>query len=348
MYKKEWQPLTIPRVVWNKEKMSAIGGELIAEPLDPGFGMTLGNALRRVLLGSIEGSSVTSVIIRGVNNEFSALPGVIEDTMQVVLNIKDIVIRNKTGNPGTMKLRVEGEAVATAGAINADEHLEIVNKDLVLAHVARGGVLDIEFFVESGRGYRVAQWPLGQASQKDERIYLDAMFSPVKRVTFDVTKTRVGQDIDYDRLTVNVVTNGSEQPIDIVHYAISVLRAQLQHFLTEAEIPFNDMSSSPHVAIHETAVSGEMLNAKLVELLLKPIDALEFSVRANNCLLNAGIKRIIDLVNLNEDEILRIKNFGRKSFEEVKEGMKAFGLSFGMNINEDLLKKSRKRDREMA
>lgn len=346
MNKKEWQPLTIPRVMWNKQTLSATFGELVAEPLDPGFGMTLGNALRRVLLGSVEGSAVTAVTISGVNNEFSSLPGVVEDTMQVVLNIKDIVIHNKTGQPGTMRMRVEGESVATVAHIQADDHLELINKDHVIAHVAAGGVLDIEFTVESGRGYRVAKWPVGQAPHKDERIYLDAMFSPIKRVTFDVTKTRVGQDIDYDRLLLAVTTNGSAKPVDVIHYAVSVLRAQLEHFLTEVEIPFNEISAIPGNALHDTAHAHDALNPKMAELLLKPIDALEFSVRANNCLLNAGIKRIIDLVNLSEDDILKIKNFGRKSFEEVKEGMKMFGLSFGMNVNEESLKKTRKKDKE--
>ena len=340
MDKKEYKPLTIPRLSWNKKAMSNTFGELIAQPLEPGFGITLGNALRRVLLGGVEGSAVTSVVIKGVNNEFSSLPGVVEDTMQVVLNIKQIVIRNKEGKPGTMRLHVKGEGVARVGDIKADDHLELVNPDHVIAHVSQGGELDIQFFVETGRGYRAAQWPIGQALQEDGRIHVDAMFSPIKKVMFDVEKTRVGGNIDYDKLTVRIHTDGAENPVDVIHYAVSVLRTQLEHFLLSAEIPFNEISTAPEEKKAQIPAGVQEFGLKgiPVDLLLKPIDELELSVRAHNCLINAGIKRIIDLVNLSEDEGLKIKNFGRKSLGEVKESMKAFGLHFGMNIKEDDIK----------
>jgi DNA-directed RNA polymerase subunit alpha len=346
MNKKEYQPLTIPRLSWNKETLSGSHGELIAQPLEPGFGITLGNALRRVLLGGVEGSAVTAVIIKGVNNEFLPLTGVVEDTMQVVLNIKEIVIRNKTGNPGKMSLRVEGEAIARAGDIVADEHLEIMNPEHVLAHVAAAGSLDIEFFVESGRGYQAAQWPIGQALQEDDKIFVDALFSPVKKVTYEVEKTRVGKDIDYDKLILSITTDGTETPVDVLHYAVSVLRSQLEHFLITNEIPFNEISAPVSEQEKETPVEQVSLSLKgvSVDLLLKPIEVLELSVRAHNCLINADIKRIIDLVNLTEDEVLKIKNFGRKSYEEVKEGMRALGLSFGMDIQESDLKKLQERE----
>lgn len=345
MQKKEYQPLTIPRCTWSHGTLTDAFGELVAQPLDPGFGITLGNGLRRVLYGGIEGSAVTSVIIQGVNNEFSPLPGVVEDTMQLVLNMKQIVVRNKSGKPGTMHLSIKakGETAVTVADIKADEHLELINKEHVIAHVSAGGVLDIEFFVESGRGYQPAQWPLGQGLQADNRIYLDAMFSPVRNVTFDVEKTRVGRNIDYDKLKILVETDGTQTPVEVIHYAVSVLRTQLEHFLAEPEIPFNEISpviEDVKKAEHGGAPSDANLKGLSPELLLKPIDALEFSVRAHNCLINAGIKRILDLVNLTEDEVLKIKNFGAKSFEEVKEGMKTFGLSFGMNIKESTLKKS--------
>jgi DNA-directed RNA polymerase subunit alpha len=344
MQKKEYQPLTIPRLTWNSETLTNTFGELVAQPLDPGFGITFGNALRRVLYGGIEGSAVTSVIIQGVNNEFSALPGVVEDAMQLVLNIKEIVIRNRTGKPGKMRLVVTGEAEARVADIKSDDHLELINKDHLIARVAAGGVLDIEFFVESGRGYQPAQWPVGEGLQADNRIYIDAMFSPVRNVTFDVEKTRVGRNIDYDKLKLSITTDGTEAPADVFHYAVSVMRTQLEHFLAAPEIPFNEISA--HLAEDTKKVERGLesqeggLKGVSAELLLKPIDALEFSVRAHNCLVNAGIKRIIDLVNLSEDEVLKIKNFGTKSFEEVKEGMKSFGLSFGMNIKESSLKRA--------
>lgn len=342
MDKKEYKPLTIPKLVWNKKTLTDRYGELVAQPLEPGFGVTLGNALRRTLLGAVEGSAVTSVIIKGVNNEFSTLSGVVEDTMQVVLNIKQIVIRNKEGRAGKMTLSVKGESTVKVGDIKADSHLELVNKDHIIAHVAPGGTLEIEFFVDSGRGYQPAQWLAAVPLQEDGRIYLDAMFAPVTNVTFDVEKTRVGGDIDYDKLTVSIETDGSQNPVDVLHYAVSVLRTQLEHFLAIAEIPFNQISIIPeqepvkqHLESPEVAVRSDLP----IDLLFKPIDELELSVRAHNCLINENIKRVIDLVNLTEDEGLKIKNFGRKSLNEVKESLSAFGLSFGMNLKEEEIKK---------
>jgi DNA-directed RNA polymerase subunit alpha len=342
MDNREYKSLTIPSLTWDKKSLSDTYGELVAQPLEPGFGVTLGNALRRLLLSSVEGSAVTSVSIKGINNEFSAIPGVVEDAMQLVLNLKEIVIRNKEGRPGKMHLLFEGEGDARVADIKADDHLELINKDHVLAHVAPGGKLEIEFFVESGRGYKQAEWPSDKAFQEDGRIYLDAMFSPIKKVMFDVSKTRVGKDIDYDKLQLKIFTDGSENPLDVLHYAVSVLRTQLEHFLASAEIPFNDISEVPEQAKESEPVAqlSELgLEDVPVELLLKPIDELELSVRAHNCLINAGINRVIDLVNIVEDDVLKIKNFGRKSLTEIKDSMKAFGLSFGMNINEDDIKK---------
>lgn len=348
MSKKEYRPLTIPRLSWQKESLTEYYGELVAQPLEPGFGITLGNALRRTLLGAVEGSAVTSVIIKGVNNEFSSVPGVVEDAMQLVLNIKEIVVCNKEGRSGKMHLKITGDAVARVADIKADEHLKLINKDHVIAHVSQGSELEIEFFVETGRGYQAAQWPVGKALQEDNRIYLDAMFSPIKRVMFDVEKTRVGKEIDYDKLILRVYTDGSENPVDTMHYAVSVLRTQFEHFLVSAEIPFNEISEFPQEISKREPIELDQIGLKgvSVDLLLKPIEELELSVRAHNCLINAGVRRIFDLVNLNEDEALKIKNFGRKSLNEVKDSMKAFGLSFGMNIKESDIKKILKDNEE--
>jgi DNA-directed RNA polymerase subunit alpha len=339
MEKMEYKALTIPKLSWTKKTLTDAFGELVAQPLEPGFGTTFGNALRRVLLGAIEGSAVTSVVIKGVNNEFSSVPGVVEDAMQMVLNLKQIVIRNKTGEPGKMRLTVSGQATARVADIKADSHLELVNGEHVIAHVAEGGTLDIEFFVETGRGYQQAQWPVEKALQEDGRIYLDAMFSPVVKVAFDVEKTRVGSNIDYDKLSLKIFTDGSENPVEAAHYAVSVLRTQLQHFLESAEIPFNEISKLPEddLVVQEVKHQDVSYKGLPVDLLLKSIDELELSVRAHNCLVSAGIKRVIDLVNLSEEESLKIKNFGRKSLKEVEENLKSFGLSFGMNIKESEL-----------
>ena len=341
MNKKVYKPLIIPKLAWDKKTLTSTYGELVAQPLEPGFGITLGNAIRRVLLGAVEGSAITAVIIEGVNNEFTSLPGVIEDTMQVLLNIKEIVVRNKEGLPGKMHLVAEGEGAVRVQDIKADSHIELVNKDHVIAHLSPKGRLEIEFFVESGRGYRPAEWPEGKPLQEDGKIYLDAMFSPIRQVTYAIEKTRVGKDIDYDKLTLQITTDGSENPLDVLHYAVSVLRTQLEHFLLSAEIPFNEISMSPGEERPEKLVEVSDLGLRGIsaDFLLKPIDELELSVRAHNCLINAGKKRIIDIVRMSEDEVLKIKNFGRKSASEVKESLKTYGLSFGMNINEDDVKR---------
>lgn len=339
--KKEYKPLTIPRLAWEKKILTERYGELIAQPLEPGFGITLGNAIRRVLLGGVEGAAVTSVIIKGVNNEFTALPGIEEDTMQILLNIKEIVVKNIEGIPGKMHVYTTGPGIVKAGDLKGDSHLEVINKDHVIAHLANDGELDIQFFIENGRGYQSAQWPEGKALQEDNRIYLDAMFSPVRQVSFDVEKTRVGKEIDYDKLTLKINTDGSENPLEVLHYSVSVLRTQLEHFLASTEVPFNQISAMPEEQAQERVPQAVDIGLKGIspEFLLKPIDELELSVRAHNCLISAGKKRIIDLVNLTEDEGLQIKNFGRKSLSEVKESLKAFGLTLGMNIDENEIKK---------
>lgn len=342
-----YKPLTLPTLGWDKKTMSSTFGKLVAQPLESGFGVTLGNALRRVLLGAIEGSAVTAVIIKGVNNEFATIPGVVEDAMQLILNIKQIVIKNKENLPGSMKLSISGsqKEVVTVGDIVVDGHLELINKDHVIAHLAKDGQLDIEFFVESGRGYQLAQWPVGTALTEDGRMYLDAMFSPVRNVSIYVEKTRVGKDIDYDKLTVEITTSGAETPVDVLNYGVSVLRTQLENFLVDKEIPFNDISSGSEEM--STVQSEEADDASLqeisIESLFKSIDELELSARAHNCLANANITRVLDLVNLSEDESLRIKNFGKKSLDEVKEVLKSMGLRFGMHIKEEVALKTLKR-----
>ncbi len=341
MEKHEYKPLIIPRVEWNKKTLTDSYGELVAQPLEPGLGTTFGSALRRALLGTIEGSAVYAVTVVGVNNEFAVIPGIIEDAMQLVLNIKQIVVHNKIGKPGTMRLKVAGEAVARVSDITADEHLELVNPELVLAHVAQDGILEIEFFVGTGRGYQAAQWPEGKPYQEDGKIYLDAMFAPVQNVIFDVQKTRVGKDIDYDKLTVTIETNGSETPVSVFNYAVSVLRTQLEHFLVSTEIPFNEISAVlPEKQTEDILIDKtKTLPIRVLTLLLQPIEQLELSVRAQNCLVQHGVKRVLDLVNMSEEEVLKIKNFGRKSLTEVREAIEANDLAFGMGISEEYIQK---------
>lgn len=337
-----YKPLILPKVAWETKVSSSTYGELVVQPLEPGFGITLGNALRRVMLSSIEGSAVTAVIIKGANNEFSALKGVIEDTLHVLLNIKGVVVKNSTGLPGIMRLHKKGEGPVKVGDIKTDSHLSVVNKDYVIAHLASDGELDIEFFVDAGRGYQAAAWPHGESLQSDGKIYIDAMFSPIKRVEYQIEQARVGDRFDCDKLILKIYTNGAVSPQDAVHYGTSVLRTQFEHFLLAKEIPFNEISKAPEVSTgKEHRIEGDGPTKGLpVDLFLKPIDELEFSVRAHNCLIGAGIKRVIDLVNMPEDDALKIKNFGRKSLREVKEILSAFGLHLGMNVKELDLKKA--------
>src|SRR3990167_1426709 len=272
--KLEYQALTIPTVKWNAKNLTDSYGEFTAQPLESGFGITLGNALRRTMLSASEGSAVTSVIIKGVNNEFAFLPNIVEDVMQIALNIKEIVIKSKDGKGGKMKLKVDGPGAATVGNIVADKNLELVNKDHVIANVSEKGTLDIEFFVESGRGYQSAKWPIGKALQEDGRIYLDSKFSPVVKIYFDVEKTRVGGDIDFDKLIFRIFTDGSQTPAEILHYATSVLRTQLEHMQVEPEIPFNKIPEKPKEVVAEEVVESSDLSLKGVPvdlLLLQPL-----------------------------------------------------------------------------
>ncbi len=343
MDKMGYKALILPKLAWNQKSLTPTSGELTVQPLEPGFGVTLGNAVRRVLLGAVEGCAVSSIVIKGVNNEFASIPGVVEDVMQLVLNIKQIVIKNKSGNPGTMRLQINGPATAKVSDIKGDSHLELVNGDHVLAHVATDGNLDITFFVENGRGYREAQWPADKSLTEDGRIYLDAMFSPIRRVSYEVEKTRVGGEIDYDKLSLQVVTDGSEHPVEVTHYAVSVLRTQLEHFLGKPEIAFNEISreqaaaapaeiatTTADVAVEPTEPSEK----KPLNILLRPVEDLNLSVRAYNCLVHAGIKRVIDLVNLSKDAALKIKNLGHKSLKEIEDVLQKYNLHIGMNVSE--------------
>jgi DNA-directed RNA polymerase subunit alpha len=346
---KKYKALTVPNLSWTKGSLSDTYGELIVGPLEPGFGVTLGNALRRVALSSVEGCAVTAVKIAGVNNEFSVVPGIIEDTLNVILNVKSLIIKNSTGEPGKMYMNVSGKPVATAEDIEVDDHLEILNKDVEIAHLAEDGKLEIEFFVQMGRGYVPAQWDPSDKLNEEGKIFVDAAFSPVKRIEYRVEKTRVGKSIDYDKLIFRVTTNGTVTPQEVITYSSSVLRSQLEHFLMEEEIMFNDLPDTKRFVPERRVGSDDgPLKGLPVELFLKPIDELEFSVRAHNCLVGAGIRRVIDLVNLTEEDILRIKNFGRKSLREVREILDAFGLSFGMNIRELDLKRALKKREEEA
>jgi DNA-directed RNA polymerase subunit alpha len=292
---------------------------MVAEPLERGFGVTLGNSLRRVLLSSLQGAAVTAIQIDGVVHEFSSLEGVREDVVDVVLNIKQLALRMHAEGPKRMTLRATGPGAVTAGQIDAGADIEILNKDHVLCTLDDGASVRMEFTVQIGKGYVTAERnrpedaPIGL-------IAVDALYSPVKRVAYRVEPTRQGQSLDYDKLILEVETNGAVSPVDAVAYAARILQDQLQLFITFDE---------PKKKVAEEAKPELPFNPAL----LKKVDELELSVRSANCLKNDNIVYIGDLIQKTEAEMLRTPNFGRKSLNEIKEVLAQMGLHLGMDVN---------------
>jgi DNA-directed RNA polymerase subunit alpha len=316
---KNWQDLIKP----NKLEVTA-GGDgkrsatMVAEPLERGFGLTLGNALRRILLSSLQGAAVTSVHIDGVLHEFSSIPGVREDVTDIVLNIKDIAIKMQGEGPKRMVLRKQGPGQVVAGDIQVVGDVQVLNPDLPLCTLDDGAEIRMEFTVDTGKGYvaadrnRPEDAPIGL-------IPVDSLYSPVKKVSYRVENTREGQILDYDKLTLTVETNGSITPEDAVAYAARILQDQLEVFVNFEE-PKKETAPS---AIPELAFNPA---------LLKKVDELELSVRSANCLKNDNIVYIGDLIQKTEAEMLRTPNFGRKSLNEIKEVLAQMGLHLGMEV----------------
>ncbi len=319
MIQKNWQELIKP------SKLQVAPGDdprrvatVVAEPLERGFGLTLGNALRRVLLSSLQGAAVQAVHIDGVLHEFSSIPGVREDVTDIILNIKAIAIKMQGEGPKRLTLRKQGPGVVTAGDIATVGDIQILNPELVLLTLDDGAEIRIEFTVNTGKGYvpsernRPEDAPIGL-------IAVDSLYSPVKKVSYRVENTREGQILDYDKLTLVVETNGSIAPDDAVAYAARILQDQLAVFVNFEE-PRRE----------EAAVSTPQLPFN--PALLKKVDELELSVRSANCLKNDNIVYIGDLIQKTEAEMLRTPNFGRKSLNEIKEVLASMGLHLGMEV----------------
>lgn len=294
--------------------------KVVAEPLERGFGLTLGNALRRVLLSSLQGAAVTSIHIDGVLHEFSSIPGVREDVTDVILNIKTIALRMEGEEPKRMRLRAEGPGSVTAGQIETTGDIEVMNPDLVICTLDDGAHLDMELTVDTGKGYvaasqnRVEDAPIGL-------VPVDSIFSPVRKVSYKVDNTRVGQVTDYDKLTLEIETDGSITPEDAIAVASRILQDQLSLFVNFDEPKVEEVDDRP---------SEPPFNRNL----LRKVDELELSVRSANCLKNDNIVYIGDLVQKTEAEMLRTPNFGRKSLNEIKEVLSGMGLHLGMEIAE--------------
>jgi len=326
---KNWQELKKPNSLEVKSGSDAQRrATFVAEPLERGFGLTLGNALRRVLLSSLQGAAITSIKIENVLHEFSSLAGVREDVTDIVLNVKQIALRMQGEGPKRLQLSATGPGEITAGDIAVSGDIEVMNKNLVICHLDEGATLNMELTAETGKGYvpavsnRPADAPIGL-------IPVDSLYSPVRQVSYKVENARIGQELDYDKLSLTVETDGTVTPEDAVAYAARILQDQLALF-----VHFEDMAaigSSPMIGIAVPAQEESDAN-QLNRYLLKKVDELELSVRSANCLKNDNIIYIGDLVQKTEAEMLRTPNFGRKSLNEIKEVLSSMGLRLGMDI----------------
>jgi len=316
---KNWQDLIKPKKLDVKlGRDSRRTGTIVAEPLERGFGLTLGNSLRRVLLSSLQGAAINSVHIDGVLHEFSSVPGVREDVTDIVLNIKEIALRVHSEGSKRMVLRKEGPGVATAGDIETGADVDILNPEQVLCTLDEGTSIRMEFTAGLGKGYEPAE----RNRPEDAPIGLipvDSLYSPVRKVSYKVENTREGQILNYDKLTMEIETDGSLAPDDAVAYAARILQDQLNVFVNFAE---------PERPSTEDSVPELEFNPAL----LKKVDELELSVRSANCLKNDNIVYIGDLIQKSEAEMLRTPNFGRKSLNEIKEVLAAMGLHLGMDV----------------
>jgi DNA-directed RNA polymerase subunit alpha len=320
-------------IVFDEETLSDTYGKLIAEPLERGFGTTLGNALRRVLLSSIEGAAVIAVKIPGALHEFSTIKGVKEDVIDVILNIKKLRFKLHTNGNKTATLKVNGPGNVKGSDIKEDASFEVLNPEQLIATLDKDAALEAEMYIRKGKGYVPADLHKEEGLPID-MIAVDSVFSPIKKVNFIVEQARVGRATDYDRLVMEIWTDGSIRPEKAVSQAASIIIEHFDLFLLEEEGEEESIPVEEQSVVH--AVSEDpVFNTNL----LKSVEDLELSVRSYNCLKNANIKTIADLVQKTEQEMLRTKNFGRKSLNEIKEILNVMGLRFGMRVDLDSLSK---------
>ncbi|NLE91259.1 MAG: DNA-directed RNA polymerase subunit alpha [Elusimicrobia bacterium] len=327
----KWKDFQLPkRLECDETTYTGTYGKFTAAPFERGYGVTLGNSLRRVLLSSIEGSAITSVKFSGVNHEFSAITGVLEDVTEIILNLKSVVLSAHSNIPKTIYIRKDSKGPVTAADIETDETIDVVNPGLHIATLTKDIKFEAELEVGRGRGYVPAE-----TNKKEEQaigvIPVDSIFTPVKNVNFYVENTRVGQKTDYDKLVLEITTNGSISPKDALLYASNILQRHLDIFVSFGQLPEDLEEEEPEMTKEEVS---------LYEKLRLPISELELSVRSSNCLREANIKIIADLVKRSEDDMLGFKNFGKKSLTEIKELLAGMGLTLGMAVDPKKLKKS--------
>ncbi|MBI3583381.1 MAG: DNA-directed RNA polymerase subunit alpha [Nitrospinae bacterium] len=317
-----WQGFIKPkRLEADKKTLTNTYGKFVAEPFERGFAKTIGNALRRHLLSSIQGAAVTAVKFDGVYHEFSTIPKVREDVSDIILNIKELMIKLNVDQPKTIFIHADGKGEVRAKDIKADADVEILNPEHLIATLDKGGKLDFEMVIKKGRGYIPAERN-AEEGMPIQMIPIDSIFSPIKKVNYTIENTRVGQSTDYERLILEVWTNGAIKPDDAIAHSAKILKDHLQIFINFEE---------------EVEVKGPQVDEKkqkTVTNLKRSVEELELSVRSYNCLKNENIKTIADLVQKTDQEMLKTRNFGRKSLNEIKEILAEMGLSLGMNLDE--------------
>jgi DNA-directed RNA polymerase subunit alpha len=320
MMSRNWRDLIRPKAIQiETESATEFYGKFTCEPLERGFGITIGNSLRRILLASLQGAAITAVRIDGALHEFTTMPDVVEDVSDIILNLKEVVFRAETPKTYTVRLEKEGPGVVTAGDVTLVDGLSVLNPDHVIATLDKKGPISMEFTVNVGRGYvpsdrnKSPTMPIGT-------IPIDALFSPIRKVNYTVQNARVGQQTDYDKLVLEVWTNGAVRPADAVAFAAKILKEQLSIWINFEETDDTSYQSA----------GGE--DEPLNDNLFRSVDELELSVRSANCLQNANISLIGELVQRTEQDMLKTKNFGRKSLKEIKEILSTMGLSLGMKL----------------
>ncbi len=338
---RSWSNLIKPNKLEVDEKsLTSTYGKFYGEPFERGFGQTIGSAVRRVLLSSLMGSAITSIRVKGVLHEFSTIPGVTEDVTDIILNLKQVRLKLFNVEQGNLKLEAKGPKVVLAKDIKTGPNMEIISPEQHIAALSKEGKLEIEMVAKMGRGYVPAERNKDEEAPVDT-IYLDAVFTPIKKVNFNVTNARVGQRTDYDRLALEVWTDGSVKPDDAVAYAAKILEDHLGIFINFEEEP------------QDSETRKDTTTTPLNENLFRSVDELEFSVRSQNCLQSADIKFIGELVQKSEPEMLKTKNFGRKSLNEIKEILREMGLELGMKLDysltrEDLDNRKQAKQKETA
>ncbi|MDP6432698.1 MAG: DNA-directed RNA polymerase subunit alpha [Candidatus Scalindua sp.] len=328
-----WKEFELPnRVSIEKETHTDTYGKFIAEPFERGFGITVGNGLRRVLLSSIEGSAVTSVKIGGVEHEFSTIPGVVEDAIDIILNIKNLVVKLHSDKPGKIKIETKKKGEITAGDVITDDGVEVINEDLYIATLSENKKFNVEMDVKKGRGYKTAEENGVDSGNEVGVIPIDAIFSPVRKAKIRVEETRVGRRTNYDKLIIEIWTNGVVSPEMALAEASKVFRKHLNPFVHYFELgrELPQAGEKQIEKVEEEEASADEVNKKMAV----PVTELDLSVRASNCLEYAKIKTLGELVTKEEDELLELKNFGKTTLVEIKKKLNQLGLSF--KVNEDV------------